>query len=597
MKKLRNLHFYFKKAKKMAGAYMAATLLRNFFFALLSLVDIAGLGIVIDALVSKRAFGDVIRLIAFYVLINLAVNLTGHFLFLLENRSMRRATNVLQYKYMEDCIAVDYHYVQDGNVLNLKRNSMLAHPAFSLGTFGELLNALIKLLGTLSIFFMLSPLFIVVLTVLSVLIITLTVYTQRCDYQFRIDCADDERRLKYFYEIMTKYRFAKEIRINNAAGYISGRYRATFSEHMRKFRLLLRKKLGVNWLGILLSCLQNLLMYVYFTYKVSVGALSVADYTVALASAVLFTSALLALFKSIGAIGNVLDSVDIYREYEETIKLNSLIRETSGLPERKINAQNAMLCFENVSFRYPNAKTDTLRNITFSVKPGKRLAVVGLNGAGKTTLIKLILRLYKPTEGKITLGGVDILEIPYQQYSRYLSAVLQDFALFAYSVKENIVFDRECDGVRLFDSIQKSGLADKLSKLPRGVDTSVNRDLDDCGIEFSGGEGQKLATAHAIYKDAALFILDEPTAALDPIAEAALFSKFDEITRGKTTLFITHRLSSTTFCDDILVICDGTIAEQGSHETLLAKPDGTYAKLYHAQMQYYEKTKETGESV
>ena len=285
--------------------------------------------------------------------------------------------------------------------------------------------------------------------------------------------------------------------------------------------------------------------------------------------------------------------MDIYRDYEETLKNNSLIRETSELPEKEINMKNATIRFENVSFRYSNTDTDTLRNISFSVKPGQRLAIVGLNGAGKTTLIKLLLRLYKPTEGKITLDGVGIMEIPYKQYSRYVSTVLQDFALFSYSVKENIVFDQAYDDVQFWDSIEKSGLVDKLTNLPNGVDTSVNRDLDDGGIEFSGGEGQKLATAHAIYKDAPLFILDEPTAALDPIAEATLFSRFDEITRGKTTIFITHRLSSTTFCDDILVLCDGAIIEQGSHETLLSKADGTYAKLYRSQMQYYEEHKET----
>ena len=593
MKKLKNLRFYFKKAKEMAGAYMTATLLRSFFFALLSLIDIAGLGIVIEALVSKKLFDDIMWLIIFYVLVNLAVSLGGHFLTLFENRSMRRASNTLQYQYMRDCLEIDYHYVQDGNVLNLKRNSMLAHPAFSLSMFGECLNALMKLLGTISIFFLLSPLFIVILTVLSALIITLTIYTQRCDHKFKLDCADTERRLQYLYEIMTKYKFAKEIRINNAAGYISEKYKMASSEHMGKFRRLLRKKLGVNWLGILLSCLQSALMYFYFTYQASVGVLSIADYTVALASTMLFTSALLALFKNIGAIRNVIDSVDIYRNYEETLAHNSLIRKTSELPEREIDIQNATLRFENVSFRYPNIETDTLKNITFTVKPGQRLAIVGLNGAGKTTLIKLLLRLYKPTEGKITIGGVDIMEIPYQQYSRYVSAVLQDFALFSYSVKENIVFDQAYDEVRFWDSIEKSGLADKLSNLPNGVDTSVNRDLDDRGIEFSGGEGQKLATAHAIYKDAPLFILDEPTAALDPIAEATLFSRFNEITRRKTTIFITHRLSSTTFCENILVLCNGTIIEQGSHEALLSKAHGTYAKLYRSQLQYYEEHKET----
>lgn len=591
MIKLQNLHYYFKKAKETAGAYMATTLLRNFVSAILSIVDIAGLGIVIDALVSKKTSDDILSIISFYVLINLAVNLTGRFITLLENRAMRRATNDLQYSYMYDCIEIDYHYVQDGNMLKLKRNSMLAHPAFSVGRFGDLLNALIKLLGAISIFALLTPVFIIALTILSIFIIILTIYKQRSEHQFKLDCADDERRLKYLYEIMTKYKFGKEIRINNAAEFISSKYATTFFDHLNKYRNLLRKKLGVNWLSVILSCLQSALMYFYFTFQASMGMISIAEYTVALASTLLFTSSLLAMFKGIGAIRNVLDSVDIYRQYEETLENNSIIRRTSKHEEKTIDIQNGILQFKNVYFRYPNAKKDTLKNITLSVKPGQRLAVVGLNGAGKTTLIKLLLRLYEPTQGIITLDGINIMDIPYQQYSQYVSVVLQDYALFAYSVKENIIFDSECDDSRFLNSIQKSGLEEKINNLPYGINTSVNHDLDDLGIEFSGGEGQKLATARAIYKDAPIFVLDEPTAALDPIAEAALFSRFGKITLGKSTIFITHRLSSTTFCDNILVISDGKIAEQGTHKTLLSQEGGVYERLFHTQMQYYKEHK------
>lgn len=592
MRKVQNFFFYLKKAKEMSFAYLITTLLRNLFTALLSLINIAGLGIVIETLVLKKSYGEVITMIVFYVLVNLAVNLSGQLFTLIENRAMRRASNVLQFQYMRDCLEIDYHYVQDGNVLNLKRNSMLAYPAFSLGTFGEFINAFIKLLGTITIFSLLSPVFIVVLSVLSFLLIKLTIYTQRTEYNFKIDCADNERKLQYLYDIMTKYKFAKEIRINNAENYISDKYRSVFNEHMEKYRYLLRKNLGANWLGVILSCLQSLLMFLYFAYQAASGVLSIAEYTVAISAIALFTSALLSIFKCIGSIGNVLKSVDILRDYEEILKNNSSIRETISLPDKDIDPQKATLRFENVSFRYPNADYDTIKNITFTVKSGEKLAIVGLNGAGKTTLVKLLLRLYKPTEGKITLDGLDIWEIPYKRYTQIISVVLQDFALFAYSIKENILFDKSYDPDRLNDSIKKSGLESKISKLPKGIETSVYRELDDNGIEFSGGDGQKLATARALYKNAAIFVLDEPTAALDPLAEYELFSRLVEITRGNTTLFITHRLSSTTFCDRILVLDEGSIIEQGSHEELIAKVDGTYAKLFRSQMKYYEEKKD-----
>ncbi|MBS6447453.1 MAG: ABC transporter ATP-binding protein [Clostridiales bacterium] len=225
--------------------------------------------------------------------------------------------------------------------------------------------------------------------------------------------------------------------------------------------------------------------------------------------------------------------------------------------------------------------------MNLEIPASKKLGIVGLNGSGKTTLIKLMLRLYTPTEGQITLGGVNIAEIPYRQYAKHIGVVLQDFSLFSYSFKENIVFGGAYHPRRMIECIEKSGLSDKIKKLPKGIETSIYRDLDDNGVEFSGGEGQKLAMARAIYKDADMLILDEPSSALDAIAEYELFSRLNEISENKTTVFISHRLSSTLFCDHIVVLNDGMIIEQGNHSSLMQK-NGFYANLYHSQAKYYE---------
>lgn len=185
------------------------------------------------------------------------------------------------------------------------------------------------------------------------------------------------------------------------------------------------------------------------------------------------------------------------------------------------------------------------------------------------------------------MGGIDISEIPYRQYAKHIGVVLQDFSLFSYSFKENIVFDGAYHPRRMIECIEKSGLSDKIKKLPKGIETSIYRDLDDNGVEFSGGEGQKLAMARAIYKDADMLILDEPSSALDAIAEYELFSRLNEISENKTTVFISHRLSSTLFCDHIVVLNDGMIIEQGNHSSLMQKT-GFYANLYHSQAKYYE---------
>ncbi len=585
--KLKNLIYYFRKSWQMARSFLVSTLCRNIFTALISLIGVIGLGVVIDALTSGKSKKEVFTVIIIYLSANLAVTLINQVLILLENNAMRKASNVLQYGYMRDCIDIDYHYVQDRKVLNLKRKSMMAHPAFSLNHVGSSLNYLVQLIGLISIFSLLSPIFIVIVLLISSILIWLTTYTQKCDYDFKNERVEDDRKLKYLYDVMTKYKFAKEIRINNAGEFIDKKYDSAFSAQIKKLKKLLRKKLGVNLLSVLLSCIQAAVMYLYFTYQVVSGNIGIAEYSVMLASTTLFNSALLSLFKSLGMVNNALKAAEVYREYEETLKNNCSIKDSNSLPKVNIDMRRASLKFENVSFCYPGSASDTLKNINLEIKPEKKLGIVGLNGSGKTTLIKLILRLYKPTEGKIMLGGIDIWEIPYSQYSKYLGVVLQDFALFAYSVRENLVFDGEYNEKKLYDSIEKSGLREKTASLPNGIDTSIYRDLDDKGIEFSGGEGQKLAMARAIYRDAAILILDEPSSALDAIAEYELFSRLGETAKGKTTIFISHRLSSTLFCDSIAVIDKGSVIEQGSHTELIEK-NGFYAELYHSQSKYYE---------
>ena len=244
-----------------------------------------------------------------------------------------------------------------------------------------------------------------------------------------------------------------------------------------------------------------------------------------------------------------------------------------------------MLTLVNISKKY--GRQTAVENINLTMENGL-YGMLAPNGAGKTTIIKLLCRLYEPTQGKITLNGMDIQTIPITQYHELIGIVLQDYALFAYSIKENIIFDKSYNEIQLKKSIQQSGLSKKIDTLPNGIETSVYKILDDYGIEFSGGEGQKLALARALYKNPAFLILDEPTSALDPIAEYELFSSLSQISEGKTTFFISHRLSSTKFCDRIIVIDNGTICETGSHDELM-KRQGIYADLFSTQAKYYRK--------
>ncbi|SCX96186.1 ABC transporter ATP-binding protein [Butyrivibrio sp. INlla14] len=243
--------------------------------------------------------------------------------------------------------------------------------------------------------------------------------------------------------------------------------------------------------------------------------------------------------------------------------------------------------FRDVSFKYPGSDNYALKNVNLKFTVGEKLAVVGMNGSGKTTFIKLLCRLYDPTEGTILLNGIDIKKYRYDEYMNIFSIVFQDFKLFAMPLGENVATSSDYDRDEVTRCLEKAGFADRLKRLPKGLDTFLYKKLDKEGVEVSGGEAQKIALARALYKDAPFVILDEPTAALDPVAEAEIYSKFNDIVGDKTAVYISHRLSSCKFCDEIAVFHEGGVIQKGTHEQLLADTTGKYYELWNAQAQYY----------
>lgn len=242
---------------------------------------------------------------------------------------------------------------------------------------------------------------------------------------------------------------------------------------------------------------------------------------------------------------------------------------------------------QHVSFRYPGANSWALHDVSMKFESGKRLAVVGENGSGKTTLIKLLCRLYDPDEGEILLNGINIKEYRYDEYLSVFSVVFQDFQLFSFPLGQNIAADTQYSPQRAAQCLEQAGFQERLAKMPKGLNTFLYRDFENEGVEISGGEAQKIALARALYRDTPFIILDEPTAALDPVSEYAVYSKFDAILAGRTAIYISHRLASCRFCDDIAVFEQGRLIQRGSHAQLLTIDTGKYRQLWEAQAKYY----------
>ncbi len=246
-----------------------------------------------------------------------------------------------------------------------------------------------------------------------------------------------------------------------------------------------------------------------------------------------------------------------------------------------------VFAFEHVSFRYPNSSEWALKDVSFAINPNSKTAVVGRNGAGKSTIVKLLTRFYVPEEGRITVNGVDIRRFSFGGYQKLNAAVFQDFTVFDYTARENVTGSDHPDETQMNRDLAIAGVYDRIARLPAKTDTYCNTGLSEAGVLFSGGEAQKIAIARALYKDAPLITLDEPTSALDPLAEQEIYDSFGKLVNGRTSVYISHRMSSTRFCERILVIDKGHIVEDGSHETLMAQKNGLYRRMFEAQAQYY----------
>ena len=330
----------------------------------------------------------------------------------------------------------------------------------------------------------------------------------------------------------------------------------------------------------LIRGVSNALCYLYVAAKAGLGAFAVG-------SVVLYVGALMQLVKSFSDLFFIISENRVYTGHLEKLF------EYLDLPDAKqqgslpVSGTEHTIEFRNVSFRYPGSETDVLQDVNITLHAGRKQALVGANGAGKTTFVKLLCRLYDPTEGQILLDGTDIREYDYDDYMKLFSFVFQDFRLFAFSLGENIAASESYDAAKAEECIRKAALYDRYQTMPEGLETCLYRDLSEKGVEISGGEAQKIALARALYKGSPVIVLDEPTAALDPIAEAQVYAGFSGMVEDRTAVYISHRLSSCQFCDEITVFDKGRIVQQGTHAELLENPEGKYRELWDAQAQYY----------
>ena len=385
-------------------------------------------------------------------------------------------------------------------------------------------------------------------------------------------------KFEYFYKLSKNAEASKDIKLYGFSDYLV-KTAADFIYQIEHINAKYTKQsAAISGVRALLNLVRELVAYAYLTYLVLKNRLSVSEFIFCFGIITGFSNWIMNLVFSFMEISRCCTDCALYREFvEESV--------SEGKPEVDFGEVRSIE-FSNVFFTYPASDTETIRNMSFKVNKGENIAIVGENGAGKTTAIKLLCGLYYPSEGDILINGRSSKEFSSDSYFDLFSAVFQDYCFMPMTIAENITAEQSYDKERLFAAFDKAGITDKINSLSEKENTLMVKDVYKNAADFSGGEKQKLLLAKAVYKNAPVLILDEPTAALDPISENELYLKYNELTEDKISFFISHRLSSTRFCDRILFIKDGAVAESGTHEELMAKK-GAYYRMYQTQSMYY----------
>ena len=571
-------------------AYLFLLGIEQMLYLLFGLVNIVFPGLILEALFETGRIAGFFQIILLYCglhlsLKSLAQYVRTHIYGCVYELSMRFSMYVGRVT-----TELDFQYLEDEKVMNLHDRAIGC--VYQGGFFGpleqmfSLSREMLMIISSMSILFHLNGFLVMICLAVVGLNFVVNHKVNRKIYELEASKTKIERKKNYILSVFDDFNYGKEIRVNGLISILKDRLSGSLHEVFRVNKKIHSIQAQNRSLEGTTSVIQQTSVYILLALEVVRQGLNIGDFTLYFNAVNQFSGSIQSLLKgylSLSKMGLYIGDLEAFVSLPRMDDLNA---------KEEVNTEKEF-CIEfiDVSFRYPGSDTYALQHINLKITQGDRLAIVGANGAGKTTLIKLMLRLYTPEEGRILLNGRDIRQFRYEEYAKVFSVVFQDYKLFAFSIRENICLSECCDEDKMKDAIDKSGLSEKISRLPGREETLLFKAYDDSGVELSGGEAQKLGIARALYKDARVVILDEPTAALDPVAEHEIYQRFDALVQGKSSIYISHRLASTRFANHILVLDRGSIVEQGKHADLI-RENGLYAEMYRMQVEYYDTSQE-----
>lgn len=548
-------------------------------------------GLIVDAILNSNDYAAVLMHVVSMFGITYLLDIANLFLGKRKEYLLIKLSNKIVNDLNAKCMTIDYEQFNDSATLDrihsVYRTARGNNFFTSLKTVCSIITKLVTLLGVISIITHLNVILLIVVIIVIVLQTLLQIIRVNNNKKYNLDSMADQRRLTFSSDLPTNIEKKKDIIMYDLGGLIIHKLKS-FQEAMLTFQKRRIKDGGMlDCIAVTLTIAFQIATYILLGISAFSGQITIGDFTAGISS--LFTFMSVSTFLTTNIV-NYNDSMFYINRHKSFFKIRSKFNETPQITIDDIDLENVEIEFKNVSFRYPNSTSFVLKNINIKLKAAEKLAVVGFNGAGKTSFILLLTRMYDPTEGAIYLNGVDIRDIEYSDYLKIFATVNQDFALLPFSLLENIA-GREIVTPEEESTIEQlfkdNGFEARLDKLYKGLDTPVTKVLSAAGVDFSGGEMQKIAIIRALFKNSPILILDEPTSALDPMAEYEIYQKFSEMSEGKLTIYISHRISSTRFCDKIAVFDKGEIVEFGTFEELMSTK-GLYYDFFEKQAEYFK---------
>ena len=586
MKTFRSVLFMFRYSWRVSKKIFVAAAMRIILNSAEPFIYLIFPSMIIDELTGGRSWNRILMYIGLFAASVAVLRVIGLVCRVFSSTAINGSDVRNACLYARHFAIMPYYNLEDEKIRDMQQKVLqnVRANGFVFDYMTGIVTEFVKLAGFAYIITTLNPLVLLFIIVFTALDLITDNAVKKNEYNFQPMLANSTRKFNYLFDTMTNFEYAKEVRVNQAKKLLSGKFDEVLRSFIKNNKKYLGKGMRIGILSRCLSLVKMALLYGYVAIRAISGTISAGGFNLYIGAVYNISDSLSGVVRSAVGLRYLSKYVDDYHNYIEAAFPDVSEKEVAEVPPEREGVP--VLEFDNVCFTYPNTERQILNNISVKIRKGEKLSVVGMNGAGKTTFIKLICRLYEPTSGTIKLNGVDISTIKREEYSKQLSVVFQDFKIFSFSFADNVVLNLPYDEEKFKKSTEDADLVSRLESLPMGKDTSIYKDFDENGVELSGGEGQKLATARAYYKDAPLVILDEPTAALDAMAESEVYRKFGEITAGKTAIFISHRLASTRFCDRIAVFDGGTISEYGSHDELMALGK-LYAEMYAEQAKYY----------